>query len=94
MLRRILSSAEREMIEKIRREKLAELSRIVSGEDWSNKNNVAPVLPMNRYRTSSSSKVKAASSRTSPNNRIVLHPERIERNRKLAELSRYVRGYL
>jgi hypothetical protein len=77
MLQRILPSAEREAMEKERREKLAELARFVSGEDWSNKNNVAPVLPMNRYRFRTS-KVKAAS-RTSP--RVVLHPEKAERDK-------------
>jgi hypothetical protein len=55
--------------------------------------NVTPVLPINRLRfRTSSSKVKAASSRISPNNRIVLHPERVERNRRLAELGRWIKG--
>jgi hypothetical protein len=67
MLRRILSSAERERIEKIRRERLAE-----------------------RFRTS---RVKAASSSSLPtSNRIALHPERQERNRRHAELARFIRG--
>ena len=93
LYRKILTTAEREAIEKERREKLAELARFVNGEEWSNKNNVAPVLPMNRLGFSRSSKVKAASNRTSPNNRIILHPERIDKNRRLAELySRYIKG--
>jgi hypothetical protein len=50
MLRKILLSAEREMMEKIRRQKLAELARIVGGEDWGFDRKVAPVLPVNRYR--------------------------------------------
>jgi len=79
------------MMEKVRRQKLAELAGFVSGTgQWSNKN-IAPVLPMNRYRfgLGGASKVKAASS---PNNRIVLHPERVERNRRLAELARWIKG--
>jgi hypothetical protein len=72
MLRRILSSAEREAIERNRKEKLAELASIVSGKNrFSSKNKVAPILPMNRYKYGLSG-VKAAS-RISPN-RIVLHP--------------------
>jgi hypothetical protein len=46
---------------------------------------------MNRYKYGLSRKVKAAS-RISPNNRIVMHPERVERNRRLAELDRYIKG--
>jgi hypothetical protein len=34
--------------------------------------------------------VKAASS--SPNNRIVLHPERVDKNRRLAELAHWIKG--
>ena len=92
MFRRILSSAERETIEKARREKLTEFARFFNGT--ADKPNVAPILPMNRFRFSrtSSSKVKAASNRTSPNNRIILHPERVQRDRKLAELAHLIKG--
>ena len=95
LYRKILTTAEREAIEKERRKKLAELADIVTGENKYSSQNVAPVLPMNRFRfsrTSSNSKVKAASSRISPNNRIVLHPEKIDKNRRLAELGRWIKG--
>jgi hypothetical protein len=86
MFYRILSSAEREEMEKERREKLAKFARIVSGEDRSssiNNKNIAPVLPMNRYRFGfGSSKIRAGSHLPTPNNRIVLHPESMEKPRK------------
>jgi hypothetical protein len=93
LYRRILTTAEREAIEKERRKKLTEFARFFNGTD--DKPNVAPVLPMNRFRfsrTSSNSKVKAGSRLPTPNNKIVLHPERVERNRRLAELYHYIKG--
>jgi hypothetical protein len=69
---------------------LAEFVGIVSGEDRSSMKNVASVLPMNRYRLGLS-RLKAGSRLPTPNNRIVLHPERAERNRRLAELYRFIK---
>jgi len=74
--------------EKRRKEGLAEFARFLSGKG-QDRPNVGPVLPMNRYRFGVSSRVKAAS-RISPPRRIVLHPERIERSRRLAELYRFI----
>jgi hypothetical protein len=93
MLRRILLSAEREMMEKIRGQKLAELARIVGGEDWGFDRKVAPMLPMNRFKYRvRNRKVKSASSYRPQQQRIVSHPERQERNRRLAELARWIKG--
>jgi hypothetical protein len=44
---------------------------------------------MNRYRFGTS-RVKAAS-RISP--KIILHPERVEKNRRLAELAGFIEGW-
>jgi hypothetical protein len=72
---------------------LAELGKIISGQDGGNGRMASPVLPMNRYRYGF--RLKAASSSRSPK-RIVLHPERQrldqERSKRLAELSRFIKG--
>jgi hypothetical protein len=92
MLRRILSTEEKETMKR----RLAELADIVKGE-YKYSENVAPVLPVNRLRLGGFSsagragRVKAAS-KVSPN-RMVLHPERVERDRRLAELAGYIEGW-
>jgi hypothetical protein len=81
-----------------RNRQLAELSRVIEGRSSVKdlvSSNVSPVLPMNRYKYRLGPKglnVKAGSRLPQKGNRIVLHPERIEKARRLAELSRFIRG--
>lgn len=79
--------------ERNRMKRLAEFAGIVSGEDHSSMKNVASMFPMNRYRLGfQTSRLKAGSRLPTLNNKIVLHPERFEKARRLAELARFVRG--